>query len=118
MRMAACPKCNKHNVNGYKKRGGWLSKCYNCGYTSEVPLESRKLSRYCWNINYENLTGETLPDEACGRQKGAFMKREKKIDLDKTIHCFTLEQAQKMFGEDVTRLMARDLMKLQEEKNE
>ena len=37
---------------------------------------SRKLSRYRWNINYEKKTGEKLPDEMCGRQKGAYMKKE------------------------------------------
>lgn len=96
MRMAACPNCGEHNVNGYKKRGGWLSKCYNCGYTSEVPLPSRKISRYCWNLNYERLTGETLPDEACGRQKGAFTKRERREGEDKMIYWFTQEDKERL----------------------
>lgn len=96
MRMASCPNCGEHNVNGYKKRGGWLSKCYNCGYTSEVPLPSRKISRYCWNLNYERLTGETLPDEACGRQKGAFTKRERREGEDKMIYWFTQEDKERL----------------------
>lgn len=89
MRMASCPKCGEHNVNGYKKRGGWLSKCYACGYTSEVPLPSRKLSRYCWNINYERLTNEKLSDEVCGRMNDSFTEKEKENGLNKMIHWFT-----------------------------
>lgn len=88
MRLAHCPMCHGHNVNNYKKREKWFTKCYDCGYTSTNPLPSRKLSRYSWNLNYERLTGEKLPDEACGRQKGAFMKKEKRAGLDQEVQFF------------------------------
>lgn len=79
MRMAKCPACGGHNVNGFKDKhlDCWGSKCYDCGYTVvDEQDNSRKLSRYRWNINYEKKTGEKLPDEMCGRQKGAYMKKE------------------------------------------
>lgn len=83
MRMAPCPVCGEHNVNGKKRKDGtWESLCFNCGY--EVFNEktiSRKLARYLWNLNYEKMTGNKLPDEMCGRQKGAYMKKEKRAGL-------------------------------------
>lgn len=97
MRMAHCPSCGGHNVNNYKKMGGWLSKCYDCGYTSEVPLSDRKLARYCWNLNYERQTGETLPDECCGRMSNSFMRKEKKAGFDKAVHWFFQEDKEACF---------------------
>lgn len=86
MRMAPCPACGGHNVNGFKdkKHDCWASKCYDCGYTvSNEQFYSRKIARYYWNRNYEKLTETTLPDEMCGRQDGAFMKKELRQGLDK-----------------------------------
>ena len=86
MRMAKCPACSGHNVNGFKDKhlDCWGSKCYDCGYTViDERFHSRKIARFYWNRNYEKLTGEVLPDEMCGRQKGAFMKKELRIGLDK-----------------------------------
>lgn len=77
MRMANCPECGGHNVNGFKKGNHWGSKCYNCGYTViDKAWVTRKLARYAWNLNYERVTGETLPDEMCGRQDRAYTKKE------------------------------------------
>lgn len=81
MRLASCPSCKGHNVNNFKKRGKWRTKCYDCGYEVESDSESRKLARYSWNLNYEWLTKESLPDEMCGRQKGAYTKKEIKAGL-------------------------------------
>lgn len=91
MRMAACPKCKEHNVNGFKKHDKWYSKCYNCGFTTEVGQYSRKNSRYNWNLLYEKMTGETLPDECCGRQPRAYMKKEIQAGIPQLISCFTQE---------------------------
>lgn len=86
MRMAPCPVCGEHNVNNFKdkKKECWGSKCFSCGYVFEDDrFYSRKMARIYWNRNYEKMTGETLPDETCGRQKGAFMKKEIRAGLDK-----------------------------------
>lgn len=80
MRMAPCPKCGGHNVNNFKKGRIWGSKCYDkeCGYTLiSDDFISRKIARYAWNRDYEQKTGNTLPDEMCGRQNGAFTKKER-----------------------------------------
>lgn len=82
MRMAHCPICGGGNVNNFKKGLYWGSKCYNkeCGYTViDKDYYSRKIARYAWNQNYEKLTGETLPDEMCGRQDRAFTKKERAV---------------------------------------
>lgn len=97
MRMAPCCKCGQHNVNGFKKHNKWYSTCYNkeCRFTTEVGMPTRKLSRYNWNLLYEKETGEVLPDEACGRQERAFMKKEIRAGLHKLIYCFTQEDFDK-----------------------
>lgn len=93
MRMASCPKCGLHNVNGVKNKDKWYSKCFNkeCNFITEVGMPTRKISRYNWNRLYEHETGEELPDDACGRQERAFMKKELKAGLDKLVDCFTQE---------------------------
>ena len=93
MRMAKCPICGKTAPNGFKKGNKWYSKCYNkeCGYTTEVGMPTRKMSRFNWNLNYERLTGETLPDEMTGRQKGAYMKKEIRCGVPELVQCFTQE---------------------------
>lgn len=93
MRMAPCPVCGKTAPNGFKKGNKWYSKCYNkeCGYTTEVGMPTRKMSRFNWNLNYERLTGETLPDEMTGRQKGAYMKKEICCGVPELVQCFTQE---------------------------
>lgn len=93
MRMSCCPKCGQHNVNGVKIKQKWYSKCFNkdCGFITEVGMPTRKLSRFNWNLFYEHETGEQLPDEICGRQDRAFMKKEINAGLDKLVHCFTQE---------------------------
>ena len=35
------------------------------------------------------MTGGVLPDEACGRQDRAYMKKEKKCGLPELVQCFT-----------------------------
>lgn len=97
MRMANCPVCGGHNVNGFKKHNKWYSKCYNkeCGFTTPVGMPTRKLSRYNWNLLYESMTGEELPDEACGRQDRAYMKKEKRCGLPELTYCFTQEDYEK-----------------------
>ena len=97
MRMANCPVCGGHNVNGFKKHNRWYSKCYDkeCGFTTLVGMPTRKLSRYNWNLLFEDISGEKLPDEACGRQDRAFTKKEKRCGLDKLIHCFSKEDYDK-----------------------
>lgn len=75
--MAPCPKCGESGgINGFKKHGWWQTKCYRCGYVLDIECPSRKISRYIWNRNYENVTGETLEDEMCGRMPNSFMKKE------------------------------------------
>lgn len=93
MRMAPCPVCGKTAPNGFKKGNKWYSKCYNkeCGYTTEVGMPTRKMSRFNWNLNYERLTNETLPDEMTGRQKGAYMKKEIRCGVPELVQCFTQE---------------------------
>lgn len=97
MRMAPCPKCGEHNVNGFKKHNRWYSKCYNknCLFETEIGMPTRKLSRYNWNLLFEQITGEKLPDDCCGRQDTAFMKKEKRLGLPELIHCFTQEDYEK-----------------------
>lgn len=91
MRMAPCPVCGKTAPNGFKKGNKWYSKCYNkeCGYTTEVGMPTRKMSRFNWNLNYECLTGETLPDEMTGRQNGAYMKKEIRCGVPELVQCFS-----------------------------
>lgn len=91
MRMAKCPMCGQHNVNGFKKHNKWYSTCYNkeCRYTTEVGMPTRKMSRFNWNLNYERLTGEILPDEMAGRQKGAYMKKEIRCGVPELVQCFS-----------------------------
>ena len=93
MRMAPCPVCNGKNVNNFKKNNKWYSTCYSkeCRYTTEVGMPTRKMSRFNWNLNYERLTGETLPDEMTGRQKGAYMKKEIRCGVPELVQCFTQE---------------------------
>lgn len=97
MRMAPCPACGGHNVNGFKKHNKWYSTCYNkeCRFTTKVGMPTRKLSRYNWNLLYEKMTGEALPDEACGRQDRAYMKKEKRCGLPELVQCFTQEDFNK-----------------------
>ena len=97
MRMAKCPMCGKPAPNGFKKGNKWYSKCYNkeCGYTTEVGMPTRKMSRFNWNLNYERLTGETLPDEMTGRQKGAYMKKEIRCGVPELVQCFSQEDFEK-----------------------
>lgn len=97
MRMAKCPVCGRHNVNGFKKNSKWYSTCYNkeCRYTTEVGMPTRKMSRFNWNLNYEHLTGEVLPDEMTGRQKGAYMKKEIQCGVPELVNCFTQEDFEK-----------------------
>lgn len=83
LRMAKCPMCGGHNVNNYKSKDKthWGSKCYDkeCGYKVEdESFTDRKYARYCWNINYERATGEQLPDNMCGRDKGQINRRDKR----------------------------------------
>lgn len=93
MRMAPCPICGGRNVNGFKKHEKWYSTCYNkeCRFTTKVGMPTRKLSRYNWNLLYEKMTGETVPDEACGRQPRAYMKKEVRAGLPELVQCFTQE---------------------------
>lgn len=93
MRMAPCPMCGGKNTNGFKKNNKWYSTCYNkeCRYTTEVGMPTRKMSRYNWNLNYEHITGEKLPDEMCGRQRGSFMKKEIRCGVPQLVHCFSKE---------------------------
>lgn len=94
MRMAHCPRCGGGNVNSFKDKGNlWHATCYNkeCRFTTEVGMPTRKLSRYNWNLLYENMTGERLPDEACGRQSPAFMKKEVSAGASSLVKCFTKE---------------------------
>lgn len=91
MRMAHCPKCGGGNVNSFKDEGNlWHATCYNkeCRFTTKVGMPTRKLSRYNWNLLYESMTGETLPDEACGRQSSAFMKKEASAGASELVRCF------------------------------
>lgn len=91
MRMAKCPMCGQHNVNGFKKHNKWYSTCYNkeCRYTTEIGMPTRKMSRFNWNLNYERLTDETLPDEMTGRQNGAYMKKEIRCGVPELVQCFS-----------------------------
>ena len=93
MRMAPCPVCGQHNVNGFKKKNLWYSTCYNkdCRFTTEVGMPSRKMSRFNWNLLYERTTNQFLPDDMCGRQKGAYMKKEVKAGVPELVKCFTQE---------------------------
>lgn len=80
MKLAPCPKCHKTMVKWFiDKHGNFGCQCYNplCQYTliSEDYI-SRKIATYAWNRAYEIITGETLPDAMCGRQDGAFSKKE------------------------------------------
>lgn len=97
MRMAKCPMCGKTAPNNFKKGNKWYSKCYNkeCGYTTEVGMPTRKMSRFNWNLNYERLTGETLPDEMTGRQNGAYMKKEIRCGVPELVQCFSQEDFEK-----------------------
>ena len=97
MRMAPCPVCNGKQVNNFKRKNRWYSTCYNkeCRYTTDVGMPTRKMSRFNWNLNYERLTGETLPDEMTGRQKGAYMKKEIRCGVPELVQCFTQEDFEK-----------------------
>lgn len=97
MRMSPCPVCHQRNVNGFKKKQKWYSTCYNkeCRFTTEVGMPTRKMSRYNWNRLYEHMTGETLPDEVCGRQDRAFMKKEIAAGVLELVDCFTQEDFEK-----------------------
>lgn len=97
MRMAACPMCGQHNVNGFKKHNKWYSKCYNkeCLFQTPVGMPTRKMSRYNWNRLYEHITDEILPDEPCGRQDRAFMKKEIRCGVPELVDCFTQEDFDK-----------------------
>lgn len=58
-------------------------------------MPTRKMSRFNWNLNYEHLTGETLPDEMTGRQKGAYMKKEIRCGVPELVQCFSQEDFKK-----------------------
>lgn len=86
MRMAPCPQCGeKGRVNGFKRHGWWMSKCYACGYTLDIECPSRKISRYIWNRNWENITGQKLEDEATGRASNSYMKKEIQAGIKKYV---------------------------------
>lgn len=91
MRMAKCPICGQHNVNGFKNNNKWYSTCYNkeCRYTTEVGMPTREMSRFNWNLNYERLTGEILHDEMTGRQKSAYTKKEIRCGVPELVQCFS-----------------------------
>lgn len=92
MRMATCPICGEGGANNFKdKKNLWYSKCYRCGFASKVGMPTRKLSRYNWNLLHEHITEERLPDDACGRQDRAFMKKEISAGAKTLIRCFTPE---------------------------
>lgn len=95
MRMAHCPMCGGGNVNNLKgKNFKWYSKCYNkeCGFVTKVGMPTRKLARYHWNLLAEDITGDTYPDDACGRQEGAYMRKEIACGLPELVRCLTVEE--------------------------
>ncbi len=92
MRMAPCPNCGAGSCNNFKEKNHrWYSKCFQCGFTSNVGMPTRKLARYNWNLLAENMTGNTYPDDACGRQERAFMKKEKACGLPELVQCLTID---------------------------
>lgn len=97
MRMSHCPMCGGGNVNNLKVHNKWYSRCYNkeCCFQTPIGMPTRKLSRYNWNLLHESITGEELPDDACGRQERAFMKKEIAAGAPTLVKCFTHEDLEK-----------------------
>ncbi len=96
MRMASCPICGEGGANNFKgKTHLWYSKCYRCGFTSNVGMPTRKMARYNWNRLCEHMTGEELPDEATGRMPRSFMKKEVQCGVPSLVDCLTQEDFKK-----------------------
>ena len=94
MRMAPCPLCNGKQVNNFKRKNRWYSICFNkeCGFTTDVPMFTRKMARYQWNRLYENKTGNKLPDEMTGRLSGSFMKKEIQCGIPELVDCMCYDE--------------------------